>query len=146
MRSKCEGNDKWLLSSPCVALFNASCTRLSLGWLLPSRACLRFTGQLVCSASGAQFTTRFGTGWAEQFKEQRLVNTRQIALGRGGEQFGGHLVEHAQVIGSYDHPTALSVVLLGIISCTAALSMPEAIPKTEQQTLAGSPPSAKPSS
>ena len=29
---------------PAGALFNATCIRLSLGRLLPSRACLRFTG------------------------------------------------------------------------------------------------------
>jgi len=32
-------------AAPFRALFNATCTRLSLDRLLPSRACLRFTGQ-----------------------------------------------------------------------------------------------------
>ena len=36
---------KTAAASPSLALFNATCTRLSLDRLLPSRAYLRFTGQ-----------------------------------------------------------------------------------------------------
>ena len=36
------------VASP-LALFNATCTRLSLDRLLPSRAYLRFTGQIIAS-------------------------------------------------------------------------------------------------
>lgn len=38
------GNSRILKLFPPGALFNATCIRLSLGRLLPSRACLRFTG------------------------------------------------------------------------------------------------------
>ena len=40
---RCEGNDL-IKSLPSEALFNATCIRISLSRLLPSRACLRFTG------------------------------------------------------------------------------------------------------
>jgi len=45
-RQKCEGNSPSIATVPLGALFNASCTRLSLNRLLPSRSYLRFTGQI----------------------------------------------------------------------------------------------------
>lgn len=47
MKPKKRGEQQVWSAAPLSASFNASCTRLSLDRLLPSRAYLRFTGQLV---------------------------------------------------------------------------------------------------
>jgi hypothetical protein len=53
----------------------------------------------VSAAIARKLGTVLLTTWSEHFKKKRFVDARQIALGRCREQFGGHLVEHAQVIG-----------------------------------------------